>query len=881
LIGGTGGIAPPELKERTTLRELAQSPWRRPAIDVPLTIGGDIAGRRVGMPRVGATIGHGTGDVINALIDHYVEGRPIDLSTRAIIVNGVLDYASMLGMDKAIDFLPNIIGATEAGKSLDEGVAQGLIAQREWQQRVRQEAVKRGIEAEKSGRSMLEEAEPGARKEALTRATGVTEEQAGAAMMPKSGVSPGGEVKGPLPVELQKQKTARDTYYNIVGRVKDAYGKMYDKLLGDYTKIELPDAALKPQERAEILADVQKAKDLQVAYKNQEYLKGYKGDVPRLIAMTKKLLHEPLSPEENDIITGGKGRVFVSDADKTLDEFIETPNDIPGVGTMTRTPKKPDTVGYLLALLRFSRRAAANAPDAVSAEAAESIGRAYEDALEKAGLPRQKLIDLKALNQDYRSMNLDFTRKIGSDVSGGQNVVDISDAYFSHPQTVKRLLDNATPAEKETLKENFGLWGFRYPTKMVPKEAYNNPALAKQLADAYAQINPDSILGNPKGLMYVSGELNNMAAAPNKLNEFAQGAMEEFQRQVTQGAIEDKKFAIPLLRKLGPVGEDVLRKVQLAKTPEEAAEIADKFFSSMDQKTLRKLIGQKETMGLLGGQLVGRQMGVVAQPGEAAPMSYLARMATKPGAWPWYVLTAILTGAQYGHPSGYFEMLSAISTPLALRRSFQGLIVKGLASDNWRPILSSLSNGSYRIMGNQIVRGVLRDTATQWMKKGFTVPGTEIEVPGVGDPLSPEPDVEPKSFDFGPMSQVIERKQAQQIATERGRQDPTHVDQIQELNKQVATGATPDIHQDLSTGRLSNTEVARMLKDRPSDPSAFFQDMNLPDAMEAFAKGTPDEKSLTLAALAQKIQNEGKDMQPAQRRAVMAQLQRALGEDAA
>jgi hypothetical protein len=61
----------------------------------------------------------------------------------------------------------------------------------------------------------------------------------------------------------------------------------------------------------------------------------------------------------------------------------------------------------------------------------------------------------------------------------------------------------------------------------------------------------------------------------------------------------------------------------------------------------------------------------------------------------------------------------------------------------------------------------------------------------------------------------------------------------------------------------------------------MFANLSLPDALEAFSKGTDDEKSLGLTALAQKIQNEGKNLQPAQRRAVMAQLRRALTSDQA
>ena len=94
------------------------------------------------------------------------------------------------------------------------------------------------------------------------------------------------------------------------------------------------------------------------------------------------------------------------------------------------------------------------------------------------------------------------------------------------------------------------------------------------------------------------------------------------------------------------------------------------------------------------------------------------------------------------------------------------------------------------------------------------------------NPLEPTPaDVEdlegdtppgPTSMNTGAAKEV-DRQQATQIATERGRQDPTHLDMIEDLHSQVASGQVPDVHQDLSTGRVSNEELAKMLK--PTDPA--------------------------------------------------------------
>jgi hypothetical protein len=130
------------------------------------------------------------------------------------------------------------------------------------------------------------------------------------------------------------------------------------------------------------------------------------------------------------------------------------------------------------------------------------------------------------------------------------------------------------------------------------------------------------------------------------------------------------------------------------------------------------------------------------------------------------------------------------------------------------------------------------------------------------------------------MGKAIEREQAVQIATPRGQQDPKHVDQVQELNTSIAKGKAPNIHADLNSGRLAPEEVRKLVANDPATLAGMFQGMDLPSAMQAFAKGTPEEKEMALGPLVQKLNDEGRNLQPAQRRALMAQLRQALpGQD--
>jgi hypothetical protein len=920
LVGDpAAGVPSPELRKPSLAREFLTSDFRRQAIDLPLIAGGIVAGGAVAGPG-GAAVGAGltmtAGNLINAYIDQQLEGTQVDYSRKAVVKDAAWNIGMNLGFDALLSYMPAVIGFEGARASVKEGERATGMVLRDRQEYLAKSAAERETTERALQEKHLERVTPQARQELLYRETGgmeppgpygATPARAGAAAAPEQGPVLGSNIEGPTQDALIQQGGLRGTYYNIRKGTFKTLGDMYQTLMGGEVKTQIGEDV-----RKDVLGDVADTVKNQGLYAKETRAK-FKGGVPRLISLTKRVLRDkdrfPL--DEADMANIGQKDREMMDEASGLSE-LAMPSDVehpilgidPKTGTSitTRTVKaKPTTIGDLYYMMRLARKTAAEAPDAESARVADSLSKSYEQALEKAGVSKDKLKQLKILNNNYRSAMLDFPWEVGEQVSKGKNPMEISDALFSDPQRTARIFRNASTEQRAMLKENFGNWGSRNWNKMIPSDVATNPAHAEELARHYGDVfGKDSPFAKPKSLAYIRTQLEHLDAVPGAKAEFERGFDEDIAKEAHEAAGRDAKFGLGLLRKLGPVGHDTARAVEAAKTPEEAAKIVDDYFNKMSPRDFRRLIGEKESV-LFPGKMVGNQMGMTPVSEEAGVGPYAMYMIKRQGAWPWFVGTAILSGlpSQFAHVSPFWGMVAAGSTLFAGRRSMQGVIVKGLTSETWEPIMSNLSNGAYRASGNSVAKALMYQATQHAIKYGVPIPGTDIRTPGIGSNIEPEPDLNYEDLtpvdvgdedkttsmidksNIGPMARDVERKQATQIATERGRQDSGHIDQVQELHSQVAQGEVPDIHQDLASGRLSNEEVRKMLADRPRDPSALFHGMNLADAVDAFSKGTDMEKSLSLQALAQKIQNEGQNLQPVQRRALMAQLQRALGESQA
>lgn len=868
-FGGPEG-APPELQPT--------------GLERPHPIAEAVKGKIWGLTQVPSTIAYGTGhtwagpalgaygqtvsDYADSVIDHYTKGTPISGGAKNLVKEFAENYGMFLGFDVlANKTIPWMVGTKEARESIENAKNFFGEQRQEWMDRQAQQFKSMQGKVETQQQKLLtQEIEPKARQEIITKETGATPASAAQAQVPDYAPVPGTAVQGPKQDAVIAEKGLRGTYYGVQKRVFNGLGKRYDELLTpELTKTELPSD---PGAREKILVDVADKLKSNAQYRKENYMR-FKGEVPKLFVKTKKFLRLPLDPDEELLDAGGPGNVNIDKADprtgkSMVDEVMTMPD-----GTIRKSRQKPGTIGEMYNLLRFARRAAAEAPDKVSSEAASQVADSWTEALHKAGLPTDTWHQLRALDSQYRKAILDLPGEVSGRISEANNPIDIGDQFYNRPDTLTRVWKNANDEEKQILKDNWGQWATSELKKGDPWAKSETEAMVK--AKAWGQMFPGTPMANPKSLLFDSGKIQLLKDSPQAQQEFVKGATSILMDQAEIGARADKDEAIRVWGKMGPVGQQKIREIRAITDPFQAAQLADDFFNKMSPEQFSRLTALAQPkFGYTG--LEGAKLGEQGPPKSMGPwMLYMAR---KSGAFPAYMATAIANAAM-GHGSMFWTVMATGAGATALREYWVGQLARGLTSPGWEAFQSSLANSDFARAGASTMKSTLR---------GLTVQKLQREMFGGQEPSLPppsEPEPEKTSMNFGPMFKDLSRKQAVQIATERGRQDPGHLDQVQDLNKQVAGGATPDIHQDLSTGRLSNAEVAQMLAPTPGDPSGMFQGLDLADAVEAFSRGTDDEKSLALPALAQKMNNEGRNLPPAQRRALMAQLRQALGSEMA
>ena len=852
------------------------STLRRRGLDFVLTAP-SIAAYRVAGPGAGR-IAYGatqtTSDAVNAVIDHVTRGTPISINAKSLAYDMIWNTATAYGTDVAMDYaVPKILGTQESRLSLEHAAGEYDIKKREWMENKQNQIVKEAKEAERVRQAHLDRVEPAARQEIHTAETGATPQTAAAAKVVDHAPVPGSDVEGPLQNELIKRKGLRGTYYSVQKKVFKGLGQLYDKVAQRYSAVKFTE-----EQRPVVLSDVKAEMQKQLTYFGDRYLQ-LRGAAPRVFTLTKALLKAqdmPLTEADSAVIRRmekfASGNQYVEGAD--VDDIIEDLEADAGGKPIesAKKIKKPLTFADIYNMRRIARRAAATAPDKETGEAMSAIAKSLDQALVKAGLKDEDKAELGRIDLQYHNASQHLSPEVASKVADGSNAIEIGDAFFSKPETLSMVWDNASEEERGVIKDNFGNWAQDHFTDAYPRDEVDAEARAKIYRKMFGANSP---LGTAKGIMFAKATAQTLQDSPVAWADYQRGVREELMPKALQGAQQTRDFGVKLLEDLGTVGKEKARQIQAMKDPFQAAAEVQKYFDSMNPAQFQKLIASRQ--GIVAGPQIAETVG------RGGPRDILKNegigpftlfMLQRAGSWPAYVLATALGYSARGYMSPYLEYMALGSAAFAMRQNVKGAYTKLLMSDVGQSVMSYAANHQYAEIGKQAVRNVVRGAAKSW-----------ITDPLIGNPLEPEgtqPTPGPQSkMDFGGgMSQAIERKQAEQIATERGRQDPTHLDYVQDLRDQIVSDKTPDIHHDLSSGRLSNEEVAKMLKPANTEVTGLFDGMSLADAMEAFSHGTDDEKSLGLAALAQKIQNEGKNLQPAQRRALMAQLHRALGSEA-
>ena len=860
------------------------------------------------------------GDEFTQWLDHHLYGTPVDYSTKQLIKDYAINMAGQYGADYVMGKMPAIIKAAaphlpdwalkggeavgkaaswvgeKAGgvaKQLEEAVGIGEAAKQSYQEGralaepTEQAAIDRAQAAALKEAEAPTEIDPttgkkveSARLEAIRRQTGATPESAARAGLPQyqqgpaiPGLPVAAEVSSPTQAAMMHHHELSGTYYNIQQAGMNSFKRQYDALLKD--------EILKPAtDTSDVINQLRHEAGYAEAAVNP---KVFNPETQRLLAVGKHIFDVEKTAADHKILAGPGNVVF--DTALGIDKKIQLPD-----GNWVPAPTGATNVGKLLSYGRYAAKVASESRDEVSAKAASAIDDMVQESLKKS-VGATKVAELGALDSKYRSWKLDFTRPVGRAIAASGNSLEAGNALFNDPQLMSRLGIEATPDERHILYKHFGDWMAENPERLLNMQ----PAEAIRYAEAMGRFAPkdDKIFTNPRSLMFVSGELNNVnpQVAPDAYRRMTNAFNEKANLLMTKSAATARDNGMAELRKLGPVGQRVMREVTAAQgNPMAQKDIIDKFFSTMTPTSLTRAIGQEQKW--MGGGLVTKQFQPL--PGEAAEGAggpWMMKQMSRPGAALAYGAAGAMTGLAFGRPSMFYVMMAGGAAGLGGYRLYQKAILKALTSEYAPRVMSALANKSYDELGKvlaeaaerDITKGVAARLAAGATKRGFGNPleGPANPAPVLG-PDSPKPKwKEAPPHDFGPMTKDLARKQATAMSTERGKEDPTHIDQIEDLNKQVSKGSAPDIHQDLQSGRLAASEVRKLVESSgPSTPADMFKGMSIPDAIEAFAKGTPDEQSLGLPALAQKIQNEGQNLQPAQRRALMVQLRRAMGQAA-
>ena len=452
----------------------------------------------------------------------------------------------------------------------------------------------------------------------------------------------------------------------------------------------------------------------------------------------------------------------------------------------------------------------------------------------------------------------DVTPEFWTRMQGITEPTDAMREISATPQRFLQIASRADPQQSSILRREFAdavnLGKIRPDETMRPalqqlgfKGVLVKPE-AWEKADQTLAYLPDMLAQNPRALARYNSMLNQHIAAA-RLTE-NQGIIDLAQKQAA---------GLPAKTR-----EGILNAIKAARTPEDQADAALQAFDAMNPqaagqaKAVEAIMGYKPQAGFLGQMLkrrlrrgflmpatlgIGAVMGHAGSPVAAATLGTLGiGMGIRAG-----LRKAFLYSIQHDEDAG-LQFLRAINNP-------------GI-EDNFSRITRTVVDAS--------MADVVKNQA------GPRAPSEPAD--DEYDPSKWEypPMITDRTSSPGPMGKQIEREQANQISTDRGKQDPKHIDEIQDLNTQLSKGKTPNIHHDLSAGRLSPEEIRKLVANDPATLNGMFQGMDLATAMQAFSQGTPEEKEMALAPLVQKLNDEGRNLDPAQRRALMAQLRRAM-----
>ena len=503
---------------------------------------------------------------------------------------------------------------------------------------------------------------------------------------------------------------------------------------------------------------------------------------------------------------------------------------------------KRSQIGSLLSTAGGADRAAlVNARDAI------------DDTLGNSGIP-----GAQQLRAQYRGFKTDFGKDFYRAIGKASDPSDAGAALFTNPQRMLQLASGANPEEKAVMRETFADW-FNRPGN-------GEKVINREQAPALAAMGFKGALAKPEGWIYadkaqanLSEVLENAPQARQKYVDAINKAQADLRAELHQQIVKD---ALNETKKLGPAGGRIRVAIQAGKTPEQQANAAMKAFSELDPQAAQQEAAQvaAKSAPRHARMTLGRfQPPSPQEAGVKAVMGY-----TPGGNNIWnrmkyygqrYAILGVpmaLTGRAY-----FLETAGITGVTVGIRESiakaFRYSIQKSpeAAAEFVRATLNPGAKGSLDTIARSIVESSLPAETAQ-----------------IGHAA-------PRSKGPGPMSSAIEQRKAEKIAGTRT--SPERLAIVEDLNRKIASGDQPDVQDNLKNGRLSTTEVRKMLDQNEGHNIASALDgLTVHDSIEMLAKANPQEKELYFPAVIQKIQNESGKLPMEQRQSILAQLSNAM-----
>jgi hypothetical protein len=580
-----------------------------------------------------------------------------------------------------------------------------------------------------------------------------------------------------------------------------------------------------------------------------------------------------MSPAEQQLILKNAGN---------LQSSVEGPGLRPGLVTVGRysesgvapqgasAPTGP-TIGQAIGL-NSKWGAAVGSSESYDGLVAKQMREALLSDLDNSGVPR-----LRELNNRYRAYrngglgDYDFLDKINNPKGGELHTV--MEQIVGNPQRGTDFVKRLSPEEKVQFRDMYADY--------INTGGKINPDHAPILAG----LGFKGPLTKPEAWVYADKQAKNLdeifATSPNarvKLQQQIEVARSEaltnLRKEIIAQGYKDANA-------LGPTGARIKAQMDAAKTDEDKSMIAVRAFNNLDpgQAAQDAAAGQQKPgmagyqQGVLPAPRTARDAAQGFQPEDpqAAAVKAIQEHSPARGKWAGYLMRRAAFGAIGG--GGYGAMTGRIPPMLIEGGIGAGAVLgrEGIAAA-WRSSIQSSPEAAavfYRALQNPGTPAAMHTFAQSLVDGAIASQIAQHGQPPVEAP-------KPASKGPGPMVQHIEHEKAKTIAGPRGAVSPERVSRIEDLNKDIAAGSAPEVNADLRAGKLTHTDIAKMVQPDKPGLAGLFQGMSPQQAVDAFAMADPAERELALSALAQHIQNEGKNLQPQDRQRILSQLRTVL-----